>query len=162
MKEYYENNKSVITNYKKEWYDKNKEKVYEYQKQYRNKNKDKIKQSYDKRISNDPVYALSVAIRKNILKAFKNSGFEKENKTTIIIGCTFEFLKSYFENKFEPWMNWSNRGKYNGTPNYGWDVDHIIPISTAKTIEDVIKLNHYTNLQPLCGYYNRVIKSDNV
>jgi hypothetical protein len=26
-------------------------------------------------------------------------------------------------------------------------IDHIIPISTAKTEQDVIKLNHYTNLQ---------------
>ena len=28
----------------------------------------------------------------------------------------------------------------------------------AKTKEDVIKLNHYTNLQPLCSYFNRDIK----
>ena len=28
-------------------------------------------------------------------------------------------------------------------------IDHIIPISSAKTKEDVIKLNHYSNLQYL-------------
>lgn len=34
--------------------------------------------------------------------------------------------------------------------NYGeWHLDHIIPISSAKTEEEVIKLNHYTNFQPL-------------
>lgn len=42
----------------------------------------------------------------------------------------------------------------------GGDIDHIIPVSTAKKYEDVIKLNHYTNLQPLCSYVNRVIKRD--
>ena len=31
---------------------------------------------------------------------------------------------------------------------YGWHIDHIIPLSTAKT-EEAIKLCHYTNLQPL-------------
>ena len=28
-------------------------------------------------------------------------------------------------------------------------IDHIIPLATAKTEEEVIKLNHYTNLQLL-------------
>jgi hypothetical protein len=30
-----------------------------------------------------------------------------------------------------------------------WQIDHIIPLLTAKTEEDVIRLSHYTNLQPL-------------
>jgi 5-methylcytosine-specific restriction endonuclease McrA len=34
--------------------------------------------------------------------------------------------------------------------NYGdWHIDHIIPISTAKTLDDVMALNNYKNLQPL-------------
>ena|ERR1035437_2683467 len=51
-------------------------------------------------------------------------------------------------------------GLYNGQPNYGWDIDHKTPISIGKTIEDIIALNHYTNLQPLCSYVNRNIKKD--
>ena len=34
-------------------------------------------------------------------------------------------------------MNWENYGLYNGELNYGWDIDHIIPISSAKTEEEV-------------------------
>jgi hypothetical protein len=30
-------------------------------------------------------------------------------------------------------MNWGNYGKYNGEINYGWDIDHIIPLYTSKT-----------------------------
>jgi hypothetical protein len=30
----------------------------------------------------------------------------------------------------------------------------------SNTEEDVFKLNHYTNLQPLCSYINRNIKRD--
>lgn len=58
-------------------------------------------------------------------------------------------------------MTWDNYGIYNGTLNYGWDIDHIKPTSLANTEQEIIELNHYTNLQPLCGYTNRYIKKDN-
>ena len=40
-------------------------------------------------------------------------------------------------------MSWDNYGYY------GWHIDHIIPLSFAKTEEETYKLCHYTNLQPL-------------
>ena len=83
------------------------------------------------------------------------------SKTEQILGCTFQQFKEHLESKFEPWMNWENRGLYNGTENYGWDIDHIIPISTAKTEEEIYKLNHYSNLRPLCSYKNRVLWREN-
>ena len=43
-------------------------------------------------------------------------------------------------------MTWENRSE--------WHVDHIIPLATAKTEEDVYRLNHYTNLQPLWAHEN--------
>ena len=59
-------------------------------------------------------------------------------------------------------MSWDNYGLYNGDLNYGWDVDHIIPLSSANTEEELINLCHYTNLQPLCSHTNRYIKRDNI
>lgn len=59
-------------------------------------------------------------------------------------------------------MTWNNKGLYNGKLEYGWDIDHIIPLSSAKTEEELIKLFHYTNLQPLDGYVNRYIKKDKI
>ena len=52
-------------------------------------------------------------------------------------------------------MNWDNYGSF-------WSIDHIIPISSAKTEEDVLKLNHFSNLRPLCSYKNRHIKSNKI
>ena len=63
---------------------------------------------------------------------------------------------------FEPWMNWENKGLYNGKLNYGWDIDHKIPVSSATTEEELVKLNHYTNLQPLCSKINRDIKKNKI
>ena len=80
------------------------------------------------------------------------------NKTIEILGCSYEDFRIYIESKFECWMTWENHGIYNGELNYGWDIDHIIPLSSVETEEDIIRLNHYTNLQPLCSYTNRYIK----
>jgi 5-methylcytosine-specific restriction endonuclease McrA len=44
-------------------------------------------------------------------------------------------------------MTWDNYGE--------WEIDHIVPISSGKTEEDVIKLCHYKNLQPLWKEDNR-------
>ena len=96
-----------------------------------------------------------------IYSSLKRKGYTKKSRTYEIIGCSYEFLLGYLEGKFEKWMNWENYGKYNGDFNHGFDIDHIIPLSSASNEEELIKLNHYTNLQPLCSKINRDIKKDN-
>jgi hypothetical protein len=77
-----------------------------------------------------------------ILLSFKSNFTKKSKKTSEILGCTFEDFKIYLESKFDENMNWENQGTY-------WHLDHIIPISSAQTEQEVYKLNHYTNFQPL-------------
>ena len=160
-KKRYEQKKEQILKQKKEYNDLHKEDKKKYDKKYRFANSTKINIRIRKRRKEDPLFALKTQLRKQILNSFKKHNIKKPNKTTEILGCSFEEFKSYLESKFESWMNWDNRGLYNGKENYGWDIDHIIPLSSAKTIEDLIKLNHYTNLQPLCSFKNRCIKRDN-
>ena len=92
--------------------------------------------------------------------SFKYINSTKNNKSIDILGCTFYEFKLYLESKFENWMTYDNYGLYNGSYNFGWDIDHIIPISNASNIEEIYKLNHYTNLQPLDSKINRDIKKN--
>ncbi len=106
------------------------------------------------RLANDPLFKLSHNIRCRITSSFKNKSYNKNSRTPKILGCSFDELKSYLELKFESWMTWNNQGLYNGELNYGWDIDHKIPLASAETEEELLKLNHYTNLQPLCSRIN--------
>lgn len=101
-------------------------------------------------------------IRSAISNIMKSRGFRKKCKTEKILGCTIIELRVYIEERFESWMSWENHGLYNGEFDYGWDIDHIIPVSSAKDELELLKLNHYTNLQPLCSKVNRDIKKNKI
>lgn len=91
----------------------------------------------------DPVFKLKHNIRVLINTIIKIRGFNKNGKIYNYIGCSKEEFKKHIELQFDDKMNWENHGKY------GWHIDHIIPLSSAKNIEEVYKLNHYSNLRPL-------------
>ena len=145
----------------------NKDKINDKMKIYRLTNKQKvnesIKNSKNKRYKTDVVFKLKENIRGNINSSLKKNGFTKKSRTYEILGCSFEDFKQYLESLWEPWMNWDNYGNPKDgilEPNKTWDVDHIIPSSSATTEEELLKLNHFSNLQPLCSYYNRIIKKN--
>lgn len=114
---------------------------------------------------NDPFFKLKSNIRSLIKISFKRM-FEGKRSTSSstkdIIGIEFDLFMQHIERQFLPWMNWENYGKYNGEKDYGWDLDHIVPVSCAKNEEELLLLNHYSNIQPLCSYTNRVLKSNNI
>lgn len=114
------------------------------------------------RKKSDPLYRLTINIRSNVRNSFLSKYWRKDNTTKDIIGCSYEEFRHHIESQFESWMNWDNYGLYTGQEKEGWDIDHIIPISSAKTKEELIKLNHYTNLRPLCSKINRVVKKHKI
>ena len=133
----------------------------DYYKKYREDNRDFILEKrrckYYKKME-EPLYRLSCAIRTRIYSSV--NGVKCGKKTTDILGLSVEEFKLYLESKFEDWMSWDNYGKYNGELNYGWDIDHMIPSSIATNEIELLELNYYTNLQPLCSKINREIKKD--
>jgi tRNA U34 5-carboxymethylaminomethyl modifying GTPase MnmE/TrmE len=157
-KKYLEANKEKIKEQKRLYYIANREKLINEAKEYRKTNKKKLSIYWKNKLDTDVIYKFKTNVRNLIKNSLKNKGFKKLTRSEQILGCTFEEFKTYLESKFEPWMTWENRGLYNGELNYGWDIDHIIPLNTATCEADIIRLNHYTNLQPLCSYTNRIIK----
>jgi len=89
----------------------------------------------------EPLFKFKKLLRNNVRNSFKRGGFSKTSECRKILGADWEVVKKYFESKFTEGMSWDNMGL--------WHIDHILPISTATCEEDVIRLNHYTNLQPL-------------
>jgi len=163
-KKYRQNNKEQLKEKKKEYNILNKEKIKEYHKEYRQNNKEKRNTKQKDRKEKDPIFKLSCNIRNVLYNFLKNKGYTKKSKSIDILGCSYEDFKLYLETKFESWMNWQNYGNpVDGLiePNKTWDIDHIIPISSAINEDELLKLNHYTNLQPLCSYYNRFVKKNN-
>jgi hypothetical protein len=147
-KEYYENNKLK----KKEYFQKNKEKINEYDKKYRENNKEKINEKNNKykkhKKQTNPLFKLRCNISTLIRQSISKQGYTKRSQTYKILGCTFEEFKLHLENQFKDGMSWENAGLY------GWHLDHIYPVSLAKDEEELIKLNHYTNFQPLWAIDN--------
>ena len=166
-KKLYQSNPTKNKESVKRWKSKNKEKVKEYKKrwrslksskikskEWRSQNKDKIvaqrlrylksgkRSLYEKnKKNNDLLFAIKHRMRSRICVFLKRSGYSKQSKTQDMLGCDWSYLKAHLESQFVDGMSWENRSL--------WHIDHIIPLASAKSVEEVIKLCHYTNLQPL-------------
>jgi hypothetical protein len=143
-----EQNKEQISKKSKEYYLRIKEEKH-----------DEITERNRKWRKNNPQYTTerkkrdkNFKLMKNIKSRFKRfldiKNITKKNKTFDIIGCSPKELREHIEKQFSNEMNWENYGQF------GWHVDHIIPLSSAKTEEEIYKLSHYTNLQPLWAQDN--------
>jgi len=147
---YYNKNKEEILSKKKEYHINNKEEILKIKKEYSKNNREKINTYYreysKKRKEKDNLYKLTCNIRTLIGMSIKGKGYTKKSKTSEYLGCTFNEFKIYIEEKFIENMSWENRME--------WHLDHIYPISLAETEQEIIKLNHYTNFQPLWAVDN--------
>ena len=95
------------------------------------------------RYETEPLYKLKEQARRLVWLSFHRMQKAKRSHTESVIGCSLETLADYLSKTF-----YENYGiEYDGTQDV--HIDHIIPLSTAKTEEDVYKLCHYTNLQLL-------------
>lgn len=125
--------------------EKNKDKIREYNKKYRQENKKKLLEKQlvrDRyRYLHDPVYKLKHLMRRRLRTSLSARKWTKNRGLKLYLGCSMEELKFHIESQFKEGMTWDNHGK--------WHIDHIIPLASAKTEEEVYNLCHYTNLQPL-------------
>ena len=152
-KQYKEANKEKIKENSKQYYEANKEK----KKEYKEANKEKIKEvmrKYTKqRRKVDSLFKMKCNLRKRTYSAFKTKGYKKTSQTQEMLGVDWEVCKAHIERQFTKGMNWSNYGE--------WQIDHIIPLASAKNEKELRKLCHYRNLQPLWAVDN-LNKSDKI
>lgn len=116
---------------RKSYYEENKEKIFSY--------------IYNKR-KTDPIYKLKYTLRLRMYEALRRKSWRKNASSEKLLGADIETVKEYIERQFKEGMSWENHGE--------WHIDHIIPLSTAETKEEMYKLFHYTNLQPLWAVEN--------
>jgi hypothetical protein len=170
MKTYYQANRAKILAKKKQYQDNNVDSIKEYQRLYYLKNKElkksKVKERYllkkdeiiqsevAKRRSRreiDPFFKMKHNIRSLISMVLRNRSFIKESKTAILLGCSYIEFSAHIESLFDLSMSWDNYG-------YLWTYDHICPCAQAQTEEELVKLQHYSNLRP---YKDNLVKSNN-
>jgi len=130
----------------KNWQDNNKEHIREYRKQYTSDRKAERSEYLKNRYKSDKLYRLSCVVKASIYRALKSSEGSKEGNSTLdMLPYTLSQLKEHLENQFEPWMNWDNQGE--------WHIDHIYPQSKlpydSMTHPNFLKCWALENLQPL-------------
>ena len=123
----------------------NREAKLEYQKEYQQKNWEAVKlrgAAYNReRRAKDTVFSVGLRVRALISISLRAKGVCKSARTEKILGCTLNEFITHIEKQFAKGMSWENRDE--------WHLDHILPMSSAKSESDVIALNHHTNLRPL-------------
>jgi len=128
----YPKRKNKIISTAKEYYENNKEIIFK---------KRLVKQK--ERYKNDPFFVLKRRLRCRLRDALRKKFWKKNTHFSEYIGCTLEELKLHIEKQFTEGMNWENQGF--------WHLDHKTPLVSATTEEELYKLCHYTNIQPLWG-----------
>jgi hypothetical protein len=122
--------------------------------EYKKSVNNQIKQLNKSRLKTDPLYRVSCTLRTRTNQALAAKQWPKKSNFAQYLGCSPSELKIHLENLFKPGMTWENHSIY------GWHIDHVKPLSLANNEEELYKLCHYTNLQPMWAKDN-LSKGDN-
>ena len=142
-REWYEKNSENARQQKKEYYQENRELILEKSKLWSKNNREKINRYIQTKKNENPLFRVELNVRGRLKQYLKQKNITQKNKTFDIVGIDVNELKKYIECQFTDGMSWDNYGLY------GWHIDHKIPLCSAKNETELIKLFHYTNLQPL-------------
>jgi hypothetical protein len=144
---YKEENKELLKEKGKEYRENNKEKI----KKWREDNREHLNEYHRNRYKKDVLYNLRHKTKSIISKTLKECKINKENNTIDILGCDYESLLNHLHNNPYGFKISDNE----------MDIDHIVPLSSSTTEEELMELFRYENLQLLPSEYNQFIKRDN-
>lgn len=154
-RKYYSEHKVEYITRKQQWRKDNPERETQSRQRYKAENKDKVNGYHRKwketKRTNDVGYKIvtntSRRIRYELNTLLKG---KKTKRTSELLGCSIEYLKTHLEALFEEGMSWDNYGKV-------WEIDHIIPCASWDFTNDFDNKCcwNYRNLQPLLKGKNR-------
>jgi hypothetical protein len=156
-KEWYEQNKDAAKQSMAEWRAKNRARKIASDRERHRANKDQInakrraawgdedrrkaREAQAKRLASNPVFSMAARMRSYLSSSLRYNSWAKHKRTEEVLGCTFVDFKAHIEKQFLSGMSWENRR--------AWHVDHIVPVSSAKTADELMALFHFTNLRPM-------------
>ena len=147
------NNKELLVQRSKEWKNNNYEKSCLSNRKSDKKRRGSITEKNKIKYHSNGLFRLRMTIPPLIRNSLKKKGFSKKSYTSEILGIDYNGFYQHIENQFTDGMSWDNKRL--------WELDHKVPVSLGKTEDDIIRLNHYTNFQPLWRKDNS-IKSNKI
>ena len=170
---YYLKNKKSILEKTSKYYLNNKIYYKQYQKEYEKINPRKLRKKSPPSLKDK----IRTNISRSISKSLKKNNVIKNSSIIKYLAFSIQELKDHLINKFEPWMNFNNYGKYNpktwndnDPSTWTWQIDHIIPHSNFKYLsmedKEFKKCWDLNNLRPLSSKQNilqsnkRIIKKE--
>jgi len=142
-KKYYQENKDKISLKQKVTYEKYKVSYLIRNQKYQKNNHAALMQKRKERVNASPLLQFKERIRCLVKNSFYRLKHNKTKRVSEVIGADWETVKEHFVSQFNDGMTWE--AFISGEIH----VDHIQPLASAKTEEELIALCHYTNLQPL-------------
>ena len=116
-------------------------------KRYRAKHREAIRAKERERRASDPLFRLRANLRRRLREILKKNGSVKSQSAIDLLGCSIGDFMNHIASAFKDGMTWDNYGE--------WELYHIHPISLANTDDDIRRLFHYTNIQPLWSVDNK-------
>lgn len=141
QKQYYVENSKTRIEYTHLYNSQNKEKIAVRQSNYQKEHRKELNKKSSERKNKNPLLKIKCNLHNTLIHSIKKDKHNKCSNIVKALGCSIEDFKLYLSSQFKDGMTFNNHGE--------WEIDHIIPISQANDYETIIKLFHYTNLQPL-------------
>lgn len=100
------------------------------------------------RLSKEPLYAFKMWVRRETRRAAISKTGNIHSRLQPLLGCSQQEFKEHLE---KTWLERYGK-KWDGEP---FEIDHVIPLSSATTKEHMAELCHYKNVQMLTPEDNR-------
>ena len=99
----------------------------------------------------DPLLSMQARLSRLLRHAIKQVGGIKTSPTFESLGYPVDQFVRHIERQFTEGMGWHNMAE--------WQIDHIVPASSARSLQDVLALNQLSNLRPMWATENNAKKA---